>query len=604
MKILEVDVGKNSYEEITNDDFSILGYNIREHLDAKTYNADPLSPANFITFNSGVLTGQGLPGAHRLIVVARSPLTRGFFFSTVGGVGEELYRTGFDVIKIKGRASSPSVVLVRRLGGKLLVNVEECHPDDVFKLQEFLVEKYKGLFKGTRYRAVVAGASGFHSVFGGLSSVRVINDSLDYGSEGFAGRGGFGSVLAQAHNIAGIMIGGDLTKKQNPAVKQVISNEFGDGFLPAVSEKTAKYRGKGTFMSNYEGLKTDALMFNWQSTSWSREKRIRFYDKFINNYTSGFSPKSKTCGEACPALCKKVEIKHVTDYEPFSSCGPNLGIFSRNAARELVNLIDSLGFDAISAGNLLSTLFEGMEKGRIDASEFGVERPSFDPDSFSLEDSEKNSRIAQEIIRGVAQGKFPLLGRGIRKFSESRGVEGVYFAFGSEGVISPNEYLRPGFIAPLPILGKFTTYYKKGFVEPRELGKLSAERLIRELFNEDTGFCRFHRGWAEKVIPPLVSAVTGREINYYEHIKNVVSSIISYNSKADSLPRYWPNKKTEHLVHAHLLISSEDGDSPASLKWKEKFNQDFDKANKEYWNELIQGVGEVLGGDYLNAMGG
>ncbi len=614
MKVLTINVSNNDYDIKKKIKFSILEYSVNEHLKNKTYEENPLSEHNLFIMSSGPFTGLGLPGAHRAIISGRSPLTKGFFFSTIGGLGEEICRTSVDSIKIIGRAKNPSIILIKYENEKLVVKVEEVpelfelyEKKGVFSLQEWLANKYSSFFKKLRHRSIVAGPSGFNTNMGGLSSVRIKNNKLDYGSEGFAGRGGYGSVLAQSHNIAGIMVGGDYKKEKNPKIIEIITKEYDESnIMKIASEHTKKYRGKGTLLSNYKSLENDALMFNWNSMYWNKRKRLNFYNKFIKKvYIKDYDiKKSKNCGEVCPAVCKKVQKVHVKDYEPYSSCGPNLGIFTQEYAEKLVNTVDAMGFDAISFGNLLSTVFEAIEKNIIKPEDVGIsEKPVFNEENFNINDSEKNSRIAVKLTRLAGFGKIHELTKGIRCFSEKNNINfSVYFRFGDNGVMSPNEYLRPGFVAPLPIIGKFTTFYGKEFVEPELLGEKCAERLIKELYNEDTGFCRFHRKWVEKIMPKMINELTSEDVNYKEHVKKVVNKIIKYNKLSNSLPKKWTGRAKD-MVHNHLLVSVDElGETKTTNKWINKFNEDADQALNDYWNDLVKGITKVLGNDYKNEM--
>ncbi len=602
MKVLKINLTNGTNEVVETKINGLIEYSIKKHLSEQTYNKDPLSEDNTLLISTGQLGDKRLPGSFRAIISARSPLTNGFFFSTVGGFGEDISKAGINIIELHGKASKSSIIIIKRQQGELEVKVEpvsnlsELYEEDgVFALQEWMAREYADYFKGLKHRSIVAGPSGFNTVIGGLSSVNIKGDELDYGSEGFAGRGGFGSVMAQAHNIAGLMIGGDV-ESRNDELMNLVNSKLDEPLMKRVTDKTVKYRSKGTLISNYESQENDTLMFNWNSTLLTKEERIALYNKLIKNkilkQVLQESIKSKTCGESCPAVCKKSITKHVMDYEPYSSCGPNMGVFNLSDVERVVNVVDSMGFDGISFGNLISALFDGINKGLIRKEDFNIEQEPL----FNEQDNSRiNADIAVKLAKEIAFGKQPLLSQSVRALSESKGLtSSVYFAFGSKGCIAPNQYLRPGFITPLPILGKFTTYYGKGFVEPRELGKLSAERLIKELYFEDNGYCRFHRGWIEDLMPELIEQLNGVS-DYHEHVKGLIKLIIDYNDKADSMPVKWVNNKVEQLIKAHVIISGESlGDNESTIKWKEKFNKDFKQAISDYWNELKKGVDEVL----------
>ncbi|MFC1983156.1 aldehyde ferredoxin oxidoreductase N-terminal domain-containing protein [Chloroflexota bacterium] len=73
---------------------------------------DPLSPENPLIFMTGPLTGIAAPMSSRITVAALSPQTGIWGESHAGGSWpDELRRSGFDGIIIKGKAKQPSCVL-------------------------------------------------------------------------------------------------------------------------------------------------------------------------------------------------------------------------------------------------------------------------------------------------------------------------------------------------------------------------------------------------------------------------------------------------------------------------------------------------------------
>ena len=69
---------------------------------------DPLSPDNVLVFAVSVLTGAPVPGANRVTIAAKSPLSGSFGESEGGGYfGVELKKAGFEALVIKGRAPYP-----------------------------------------------------------------------------------------------------------------------------------------------------------------------------------------------------------------------------------------------------------------------------------------------------------------------------------------------------------------------------------------------------------------------------------------------------------------------------------------------------------------
>ncbi|MHA2429434.1 MAG: aldehyde ferredoxin oxidoreductase N-terminal domain-containing protein [Promethearchaeota archaeon] len=71
-------------------------------------NTDPFSPENLLIFSVGPICGTSVPYCGRHFVMAKSPLTNILGESSAGGFfGNELKRTGFDHIVIKGKSDKP-----------------------------------------------------------------------------------------------------------------------------------------------------------------------------------------------------------------------------------------------------------------------------------------------------------------------------------------------------------------------------------------------------------------------------------------------------------------------------------------------------------------
>ncbi len=83
----------------------IVAYYLLKEIQA---GVDPLSPENVLVFAPGPVTGTPAPGASRLCVGAKSPLSGGMAKSEAGGFfGYELKRAGFDALVVQGKADSP-----------------------------------------------------------------------------------------------------------------------------------------------------------------------------------------------------------------------------------------------------------------------------------------------------------------------------------------------------------------------------------------------------------------------------------------------------------------------------------------------------------------
>ena len=92
------------------------GYGLGAYLMWKHYppGADALAPESCFAIVSGLLTGARTPFSGRIQIVAKSPLTETWADSNSGGsVASQLRRAGYDALLVTGRASEPSVLVIR-----------------------------------------------------------------------------------------------------------------------------------------------------------------------------------------------------------------------------------------------------------------------------------------------------------------------------------------------------------------------------------------------------------------------------------------------------------------------------------------------------------
>ncbi|PIU89482.1 hypothetical protein COS64_00135 [archaeon CG06_land_8_20_14_3_00_37_11] len=611
MKVLKINAGSENFEEFISDDFGAVSYPLNYHLKMKTYDEPVYSAKNDVIISAGSLTSLGIPGTYRLIISGRSPQITTFFMSTLGGGSIELVSTGFSALHITGKAKSRKIIIVRNVKGKLSVEFKNIKsiPDDTIKFQKYLIKNYSSKFKGLKYRCLVIGKASEHTNMGAIHSVQIVNNKINYGSEGWAGRGGMGSLLLGGHNVAGIVFGGDYEDEKLFNPDELFQKEFNKKMVNVIYDATEKYRyvkkldTGGTYGVNFFSEGDRTLWFNWQSLKLDKKVRQKLYDgKIKNHFLKQFNDEIiekklfKTCGEACPAVCKKVWNKRTRDYEPSSSCGPQCGIFDMKHVHDFSGIVDDLGFDAIEIGNLVSYIFEGVSKGEFDKDDFLMnDKPVMNPD-ITLEDSRHNALIGIKLVEDIAKGELPVFNNGIRLANKELGFKdfAVYMSYGKEGVIAPNMYPVPGFLIPLPVQGKFHTYYGRDFLNPEEMGRVAVQRAVKELYSEELGICRFHRGWSEQLAPVLVKRL-GLKKGLYEHCKDLFRKIIKYNELANAVPEYYETRRTKEILKYSLLYHLENkSDDKIALEWKSKFEENFEKAAREYWDGLRKGINEEV----------
>ena len=339
------------------------------------------------------------------------------------------------------------------------------------------------------------------------------------------------------------------------------------------------------------------------------EERQAIHEKFIvSHYLKQFNEETiagkqqRNCGEPCVAVCKKMNGEFKKDYEPYESMGPQCGVFDQRAAEKLVHHADMLGFDAISVGGVLSWLMECLDRGLLKPKDIGVKgNPAFSSRGFSIEtDSMHNAELGVQMLDAMIEKRGVLdFSEGARKLARrlarERGEEVkdtlVYSAFARVGWMVPNQYWTPGVLAPMAIMGKYYMYYGTDFLPPRELGRVSAERFIKELSIDNIGLCRFHRNWAEEMVPEIVESLYGMGKAYEQNLSITASRINSRNASV-----FWETERSIDLVHTFLRRKRdvEDERDDELIKWLDFFEKDRREASLSFWYEVNKGVHESL----------
>jgi len=204
------------------------------------------------------------------------------------------------------------------------------------------------------------------------------------------------------------------------------------------------------------------------------------------------------------------------------------------------------------------------------------------------------------LLDGIVQRRGRLdLSEGARKaarhWAREKGKQVLdpflYIAFARRGWMVPNQYWTPGAISPMAIMGKYFMYYGNDFVPPRSLGRMNAERFRGELVMDNMGMCRFHRAWAEEMLPEIVGKLFGMKEPYLDRIAVTAARINSRNASV-----FWESERNIDFVHSFLRRKHEvEGDShPELLTWLDKFEKDKREASLEYWYEIHKGIHESL----------
>jgi glyceraldehyde-3-phosphate dehydrogenase (ferredoxin) len=143
----------------------------------------------------------------------------------------------------------------------------------------------------------------------------------------------------------------------------------------------------------------------------------------------------------------------------------------------------------------------------------------------------------------------------------------------------------------MPIMGKYYQYYGQDFLPPRTLGRVSAERMRQELTLDVMGICRFHRGWAEEMLPEIWAALFGSKEALLSAVAITAGRINSRNSSV-----FWESDRTIDMVHTFLkrkqaLLGNADTEMTS---WLQRFDEDKTAAALDFWYEMHKGTHESL----------
>ena len=588
VRILKVDLDRNSWNIESAEAPGPVSLGVKLQMDMETWNLDPLNPRVPFIIGMGPFVGGKMPGFHRLIVTFKSPMTKTLHVAALGGAAYKFMGSGIDAIVLIGKAPSPIVVFVSSDG----VEIRNINPvfkygnyEGAYAFTKYLLDTYRDFFTKYNARAVVVGPASLKTYNGALVSIDVNPTKGEFkpGAEDFAARGGPGTAMVRGHNVVGIVAGGSYRARYAKVtdmefINKVMVNAFKKPFMQVMAEKTIKYRFDpsmgtgGTFGVNYPHYRELLPLFGYKSIYMPREERIKHAEAIIRLFWKPFNDevfvKSKSwynCGDfGCSVVCKKVWHGKKVDYEPFHAMGPFIGNYIFEEAVPLVDLIDQYGLDAIEMGHVISWLFDAIENGLLQPNEVGLnDEPIFDPRKFNPEiDSRKNAKLARELITSFVEGSTEVLKliaeNGIRvaarkldemfydrvlKVGKSFRDLVVYVAYGNNGYMTPNLYWAPGMVAPMYVLGRYWTNYTPTFMSPEDFAKSSLDRAIMEAMIDDSGLCRFHRGWTEPVLDKLYTEITGMQPN-----KDLYREFAEYSIRANAQPMPWESERARDLV--------------------------------------------------------
>lgn len=378
---------------------------------------DALSPENILVFAPGPVTGTNMPGASRLCVGAKSPLSGGIAKSESGGhFGYELKRAGFDALVVLGKAERPVYLWINngtveikdasRLWGQTVLETQDA-------IEAELGEK--------RVRTATIGPAGEN-----LAAISCIMTDV----RNAAGRGGLGAVMGSKNLKCVAVKGNTMPKAADPEKYRDMARWMNTNYMQNGS--AARFHTLGTGADMVGGNAIGNLpVLNWSGAKFDDVAMIDA-EALKNSYRIGM--------EACPACqirCKKVvalenESYKVDgrnggpEYETLAGFGSLMGINDLAAICRANELCSLNSLDTLSASGTIAFAMECFEKGILTREDTGGIDLRFGNADAMLKVIELIARREGigDVLADGSRAAARRIGRGAEEFAmQVKGVE-------------------------------------------------------------------------------------------------------------------------------------------------------------------------------------
>lgn len=423
-KVLAVELAERKTIEIPLDQELLAKYvggsgiGTRFLMDEADGNTDPLGEGNPLIMMTGPFTTTPIPTSSRHSVVFKSPLTGIYAESSCGGFfADELKKTGYDGLIIRGKASRPVYIWLHNEGIEFR-EADHLWGQDIYEAHGRILEETT-----PKAATFVIGQAGENLV--PMSGI---------GHNGphtrIAGRCGGGAVMG-SKNLKAVVLKGD--RKSAVAYEKALRESI-KGIIPQIREATLPMTQYGTAVSVASSEEKGNLpLKNWYQGRWPEAHKI---DGRVISETIQVG---KSSCRYCPIACgRKVKMED-NPYGPvIESAGPEYESIGALGGLTLVDdlaaivkaneLCNRFGLDTISTGSAIAFAMEAYEKGIINRK-----------DLDGLELTWGNGRAMVEMVKkiGRKEGLGQLLGQGVRSAAEELGGNSVEFAIHTKGLELP-----------------------------------------------------------------------------------------------------------------------------------------------------------------------
>ena len=375
---------------------------------------DPLSAENRLIAMTGPFAGTGVPTSGRHHLVARSPLTRFFGESNVGGSwAVHLKRAGFDGVIIQGKADAPVYLWIHD-GKAEIRDAGAIWGRDSYESADWIKER-------TVREATVAVIGQAGERMAGIASIPHIGTVVRA-----AARTGLGAVMGSKNLKAMAVFGtGEVAIARPEELKASIRN-----LLPHIKGGTENFGKYGTAggIDNYEKIGNFPVR-NWKQARWAGAAKISgvaMHDTILSG--------RKACMH-CPIACGRHIKVAEGPYGPMDCAGPEYETIGTMGGLCLVDdlqaiakandLCNRYGLDTISAGGIVAFAMEAYEKGILTLA---------DADGIELTWGSGKALVEMVHKMGRGEGIGLMMAEGSKKMAEALGQNAVEFAIHVKGL--------------------------------------------------------------------------------------------------------------------------------------------------------------------------
>lgn len=319
-----------------------------------TARQNPLAPDNPLIIGAGLLSGTSAPTAARCSISGKSPETGLLGDSNIGGYfAAHLRRTGFDHLVISGQAPRPVYVAIEE-GRIQLREASNLWGKDTLETLDLIRRAHR-----PASQSLVIGPAGENQVR--FATVR-------HGLKNTAARTGMGCLMGAKRLKAIVVKGHRPLPLHRPEEMAAYTRELRRR-LKGTRTSEVLHRYGTPFLYDLHHSRGILRTWNAQATQFKEGRELssvnlrRYYTKASGCY-------------ACPIQCthsfryKTRDQQEITgtglEYGVIGSLGPVCGLKSLECLLKVSDLLNRLGLDASTTGNLIGWVMELEQRGLLD----------------------------------------------------------------------------------------------------------------------------------------------------------------------------------------------------------------------------------------------